>query len=175
ATGRGGPPTKTRAKARGDRTHGDRGRAARVYSQTRRPVAPNQCTDRITVSYLAASRQVMDVKQITILSVAALLILGAFFIYNSGGEGHGDNNANFPDGTYWICSKPDCKHEFNLSMKALSDHHEHHYGDPIPCPKCGTAGAVPASLCPHCRKIYRTSTSSTVCPHCQKDTVKSGG
>jgi len=37
---------------------------------------------------------------------------------------------NFPEGTWWICTNKDCKHEFNLSIQAVSDHHKAHYGAP---------------------------------------------
>lgn len=113
----------------------------------------------------------MDAKQIAILAGAAVLIVGAILIYTSGGSEHGENNANFPDGTFWICSSPSCKHEFNLSMQALSDHHKAHRGEPIPCPKCNS-DSTRANRCPHCEKYSVLQRDSTVCPHCKQDTAK---
>src|SRR5215471_13009636 len=84
------------------------------------------------------------------------------------------NNDNFPDGTYWICSEPTCKTEFSLTMTQLSDHHEKHYGQPVPCPKCGKP-AIRADKCKHCGRIYPMDRNSVVCPFCGKPNFQPAG
>jgi hypothetical protein len=78
------------------------------------------------------------------------------------------NNANFPDGTFWICQNDSCHHEFVLTMEQLSEHHKLHYGQPIPCPKCGQAGAIRALRCPSCGKFYPQPRDPMPCPFCGK-------
>jgi len=77
------------------------------------------------------------------------------------------NNDNFPDGTFWICKNPQCKGEFGLTMKQLSDHHVQHYGQPIPCPKCGKSDTIAAERCPNCKKYYPMQRDVHACPFCK--------
>jgi len=77
---------------------------------------------------------------------------------------HSSNSADFPDGTYWICKNG---HHFNLSLKQLSDHHAQHYGEPIPCPTCGSTETVRAMKCKNCGEYYPlTRGQEPVCPKC---------
>jgi hypothetical protein len=69
--------------------------------------------------------------------VGCLIAAAAVFFRPGGGTSHGENNANFPDGTFWICDNPQCGEQFTLTMKQLDEHHAKHYGEPLPCPKCG--------------------------------------
>ena len=77
------------------------------------------------------------------------------------------NNANFPEGTYWMCSNQGCGHEFNLTMKQLGEHHRTNYGQPVSCPNCKQP-AVRAQRCPHCGKIYPMQRQATPCPSCKQ-------
>jgi len=78
------------------------------------------------------------------------------------------NNADFPDGTFWLCSNPKCNAETVLTMKQLGDHHAKHYGQPIPCPKCG-AELLRADRCPDCKKLYPQQRNiAPLCPYCKK-------
>jgi DNA-directed RNA polymerase subunit RPC12/RpoP len=78
------------------------------------------------------------------------------------------NNANFPDGTDWLCTNAQCKTAFNLSIEQLSDYSKDHAGEPIKCPKCGTA-SVRAEKCVHCGKVFPMSNAGHRCPFCGKD------
>jgi hypothetical protein len=98
------------------------------------------------------------------IGVVGLLALVLAFWFTRGGE----NNANAPEGTYWICSNPQCKNEFNLSIADVSDHHRKHYGEPITCPKCGQR-AIPADKCPHCKQLFPAGRGLAKCPKCGKD------
>jgi predicted RNA-binding Zn-ribbon protein involved in translation (DUF1610 family) len=78
---------------------------------------------------------------------------------------HAANNANFPHGTWWICQNPSCKAEFSMSSRELGQWHAAHYGDPLPCPKCGQTNVIRAEKCQNCGTVY-PSRGTTVCPHC---------
>jgi len=102
-------------------------------------------------------------------------VIAAFLLFGpGGGDDHGDNSASFPDGTYWMCSDPACGHEFKLTIKELSEHHEAHYGDPVPCAKCDKP-AGRADLCKHCDKYFRVQRDSVTCPHCGKNVTETPG
>jgi len=77
---------------------------------------------------------------------------------------------NFPEGTWWICTNKDCKHEFNLTIQQVSDHHKSNYGQPIPCPKCKSR-ALRGDKCLHCGKPFMARMTDIKCPHCGKENV----
>jgi hypothetical protein len=77
------------------------------------------------------------------------------------------NNANFPEGTDWLCLNADCKNHFKLTMKELGEHHKQHYGQPVKCPKCGQR-ADRADHCKSCSKVFVQMRGMTYCPYCQK-------
>lgn len=74
------------------------------------------------------------------------------------------NDANFPQGTWWLCKS--CGAAFPMTMKQLSDHNQQHYGEPIPCPKCGKTDTVRAQKCPKCGKVYELTRNTQKCPAC---------
>ena len=79
------------------------------------------------------------------------------------------NDANFPEGTDWLCTNPTCRTAFNLSMKQLADYNEKHLGQPMKCPKCGTQ-AVRGERCLHCGKVFpMPHDMAHRCPFCGKD------
>lgn len=73
--------------------------------------------------------------------------------------------ANLPDGAWWICSNNECKHEFVMSAREISNWQHDHYGEPIPCPKCGHAPAQRALKCKECGTVY-PALNATQCPKC---------
>jgi endogenous inhibitor of DNA gyrase (YacG/DUF329 family) len=77
------------------------------------------------------------------------------------------NNANFPQGTDWLCLNKSCANHFNLTIKQVSDHHKAHYGQPMKCPKCGNE-AERAVKCAHCAKVYMQMRGASTCPFCRK-------
>src|SRR5688572_2151573 len=79
------------------------------------------------------------------------------------------NNPNMPRGVWWLCTSDSCKHEFAMSMSELSEHHEKHYGQPVPCPKCKSV-AIKADKCPSCGKVFVLRRDSNKCPACGKST-----
>jgi DNA-directed RNA polymerase subunit RPC12/RpoP len=81
------------------------------------------------------------------------------------------NNANRPDGVYYLCANQKCGHEWNMTMRELSDHHEEHYGQPVPCPKCGETKTVRAEKCIHCGKLFVSTRDPRPCPHCKKPQI----
>ena len=80
----------------------------------------------------------------------------------------GKNNANFPEGTDWLCMNQACGNHFKLTMEQLGEHHRQNYGQPVKCPKCGTGIAERAQVCPSCQKLFVQVRGSPVCPHCRK-------
>lgn len=104
--------------------------------------------------------------------VVVLFAITAYLWFGPSSEGdHGDNSANFPDGTHWICSDAACGHEFHLTIEQLSDHHKEHYGHPVPCEKCNKP-ATRAEFCKHCERFFVMQRDSTTCPHCGKTNVE---
>jgi len=77
------------------------------------------------------------------------------------------NNANFPEGTDWLCLNPACKNHFKLTMHELGEHHRLHYGQPVTCPKCGQR-AFRAEVCKSCGKVFQQMPQMTNCPYCGK-------
>ena len=77
------------------------------------------------------------------------------------------NNANFPEGTDWLCLNPACQNHFKLTMKELGEHHKQHYGQPVKCPKCGQR-ADRADVCKSCGKVFVQMRGMTNCPFCRK-------
>jgi predicted Zn-ribbon and HTH transcriptional regulator len=80
------------------------------------------------------------------------------------------NNANFPEGTNWLCTNPSCGTNFNMTMKQLAKYSEEHYADPVKCTKCG-AVAVAAIKCKHCGKWFPEHESRYRCPYCGKENL----
>jgi len=82
------------------------------------------------------------------------------------------NDANFPTGTDWLCMNPSCKTAFNLSIKQLAQYNHDHIGEPVKCPKCGTA-AMRAEKCQHCGKVFPMPRDAQhVCPYCGKSNAQ---
>ena len=103
-------------------------------------------------------------KAISIAAVVVVLACVGYFAWNW----RPANNANAPDGTLWMCTKKDCKHEFHLTLRELSDHHEKNYGQPVPCPKCGDKKTVRGQKCVHCQKLIVMTPDPRPCPFCKK-------
>ena len=102
-------------------------------------------------------------KEVILSAVILALIAGILFFWNRKGA----NNEDFPEGTQWVCSDQACATGFTLTVKALSDHHAKHFGEPVPCPKCKKP-AVRAQKCAHCGKIYVLPRNENKCPQCGK-------
>ena len=101
------------------------------------------------------------VKGIVIASVVLVAVLG-WWLYRPA------NDANFPEGTDWLCMNPSCHTSFNLSMKQLAAYNADHIGEPIKCPKCGTA-SIRAEKCQHCGKYFPMPRDAEHrCPFCGK-------
>lgn len=104
-----------------------------------------------------------DKKKVLIIGAIALVLVGAayYFLWRP------SNNQNFPEGTLWICQNEGCKAEFTMTMSELGEHYKNHYGEPVPCPKCGKAQTVRAERCPQCQKVFAQARGTQVCPYCK--------
>lgn len=77
------------------------------------------------------------------------------------------NNANFPEGTAWLCTDNKCGNHFKMTVKELAEYTRANYGQPVKCPKCQKV-AVGAIECAHCGKVYHQMRGSNICPYCNK-------
>ena len=101
------------------------------------------------------------VKGIVVAAVVLVALVG-WMLYSPA------NNANFPEGTNWLCLNPACNTSFNLSIKQLAQHNKQHVGEPIKCTKCGTQ-SVRAEKCQHCGKAFPMQPNvQPRCPYCGK-------
>ena len=111
----------------------------------------------------------MKIQQLLVaLVLATAVVLAATAVWKTIYP-YGDNSANFPEGVFYIFQ--DCKAEFVLTIKELGEHHEKHYGQPVPCPKCVSQKTVRAERCPHCGRMFpmtRLGGKGLDCPHCRK-------
>jgi ribosomal protein L40E len=76
------------------------------------------------------------------------------------------NTADAPSGLFFICKK--CDNHFNKSMKEISDHQKAHFGEQIPCPKCGDKNTIRANRCVKCGEYYPMASrgQQPPCPKC---------
>jgi hypothetical protein len=77
-----------------------------------------------------------------------------------------DNNENFPDGTWWVCTNKSTPHEFSLTTKEVGAWHKDHYGEPVKCPTCSQP-ADRASKCKSCGAVSVWKRESASCPKCK--------
>ena len=73
---------------------------------------------------------------LVVLVLVVAVILGVMAIWKTVNP-HGDNSADFPDGFFYVCQGQGCGEQFVLTVKELAQHHQKHWGEPVPCPKCG--------------------------------------
>jgi hypothetical protein len=78
------------------------------------------------------------------------------------------NNANFPEGTTWMCVDPACGGQATLTLKQLGEHNQKHFGKRPFCPKC-TKEMIRADVCRHCGKWYPSVRDNKFCPFCKQD------
>jgi hypothetical protein len=98
-----------------------------------------------------------------IVVVAAVgLAVGVWWFWDS------PNNANFPQGTHWMCMDRACGGQATLTMKQLGQHNKEHFGKRPFCPKCKKE-TMRADVCRHCGKWYPQAPDSYVCPFCKQD------
>jgi DNA-directed RNA polymerase subunit RPC12/RpoP len=66
---------------------------------------------------------------------------------------------------YYICKH--CDNHFGMSNAALNSFQKDHYGEPLPCPKCGSTELIHAIRCTKCGEIYPEERGGDPpCPKC---------
>jgi len=60
------------------------------------------------------------------------------------------NNETFPDGLDFVCPSG---HEFNMTVSQMNQFYEKHYGEEVPCPKCGATPSRRAVRDPNTGKL----------------------
>ena len=109
-------------------------------------------------------------RDIVLIAVAGIVILGAVVVVIARGGG-GGANPDFPDGHPFICE--DCGHVMILSDDELFALRKAARESPdlevqrIPCSACGSKNTVEAVKCPACGKYFARPGGRPVCPHCQ--------
>lgn len=70
------------------------------------------------------------------------------------------------DDFYYICKS--CNNHFGMSNSALNAFQKAHYGEPMPCPKCGSTELIHAIKCTKCGEIYPEGNrgDDPPCPKC---------
>jgi len=80
--------------------------------------------------------------------------------------GGGKSAADETKGTAYLCG--DCKKGFLLTRKQLAEHHEAHWGQPVPCPHCGRAKTSQCVYCARCETFFQRDRLNPrqTCPKC---------
>ena len=100
------------------------------------------------------------------LVLACLVWLG--FLAIGATTGDSDNSPDHPGGLHYLCGE--CNKVFVLTTKQLAKHHKANWGQPVPCPHCGSAQTRQGIRCEHCGNTFlpdRTAEKQT-CPKCRK-------
>lgn len=105
-------------------------------------------------------------KEAILSAVVLAVIVGTLFLWNRKSA----NNEDFPEGTQWVCTDQACATHFALTIRELAQHHEKHYGEPVPCPKCKKP-AVRALKCEQCKTVYVMKRGDFKCPKCGKENI----
>jgi predicted RNA-binding Zn-ribbon protein involved in translation (DUF1610 family) len=76
------------------------------------------------------------------------------------------NSVDMPNGSFWVCKK--CGNHFAMSERELNEHQAKHYGEPLPCPKCGSTDLVRSIRCEKCGEYYPMGRGgpNLKCPKC---------
>lgn len=107
-------------------------------------------------------------------TAAALALAGAgVLVWRSLGIAAG-TNPDAPQGTLWLCRRPECGRDFTLSTKDLAAFYAQHPDSSPPCPACSKAETVRAVRCAGCERAFVPPSRSTplakgqarACPHC---------
>ncbi len=119
----------------------------------------------------------VKIKQLLVaLALLAAVILGGAAIWITLNP-HGDNSANFPDGLFYVCQRESCGEEFVLTVREFGRHHEEHWGEPVPCPTCGSTKTVRAERCGHCGRMFPMvrMKGKVICRYCSKTVREASG
>src|SRR5262245_21266611 len=83
-------------------------------------------------------------------------------------------NADFPDGTLWVCGNRDCGKDFTLSLEEVAHFYATNSDGRMVCPHCSRAGAERAQRCNSCARVFprAIATTARVCPHCKAPLVQ---
>lgn len=77
-------------------------------------------------------------------------------------------NADFPDGSLWVCTDPKCAAEVVKTVREVGQFFQDHPDGQLNCPKC-QAPLARAQRCPHCQHLYVSQRPPLrACPHCQQ-------
>jgi len=101
------------------------------------------------------------------LMIGGILIVTCLVGYSAWSSFHKPaNSVDLPNGTFWVCKK--CGNHFAMTEKALNEHQAEHYGEPLPCPKCGSTDLIRSIRCQKCGEYYPMDRrgSELKCPKC---------
>ena len=112
----------------------------------------------------------MNSRQVILGGAAVVVLVVAGVLAVRAWNDTAAESEDFPEGTFWVCTNPDCGAEFVKTIDELGAFYKEHRGAPIPCPKCGKTRTVRAIRCPQCKRFYpRTGRGreGPGCPYCK--------
>ena len=112
----------------------------------------------------------MGTKQVTLAALAIILLLAAGILAVRAWNNTAAESEDFPEGTFWVCTRPDCGAEFVKTIDELAAFYKEHPGAAMPCPTCGKTQTTRAIRCPQCKRFYARAgrgRQSPGCPYCK--------
>ena len=108
------------------------------------------------------------------LAVIAAAITGSMVWLRS----EAAESADFPDGTFWLCSGAACGAEFVKSLDDLGAFYQQNPNADLPCPDCGRTQTLRAARCEACGRHFprpARGESPINCPHCGEEQPRAAG
>jgi ssDNA-binding Zn-finger/Zn-ribbon topoisomerase 1 len=105
------------------------------------------------------------------LGVAVVALVGAVWLTVRWARQGRHQYEDFPEGTFWVCTNPECGHEFTLPLAEVAAFYDANPEADLKCPKCGQP-AVRAARCPFCGRLFPRGSRGNrprVCPHCERE------
>ncbi len=84
-------------------------------------------------------------------------------------------SADFPQGTFWLCSDAACGAEFVKSLDELGAFYQQNPNADLPCPDCGRTQTLRAARCTACSRHFprpARGRSPINCSHCGEEQSK---
>lgn len=108
----------------------------------------------------------VKIQQLLVALVLVVAVILAVTVIWKTVNPYGDNSPDFPDGIFYVCQG--CGEEFVLTVEELGQYHQEHWGEPVPCPKCGGTKTPRAERCGHCGRMFpmvKLKGKALICPN----------
>ncbi|MBU0640051.1 MAG: hypothetical protein KKB50_14385 [Planctomycetes bacterium] len=114
----------------------------------------------------------MNTRSTILLSLAVLALTAAGVLLTRHMTQGDSESEDFPEGTFWLCTNPECGAEFVKTVAELGAFYRDNPDAPLPCPKCGQTQTKRAIRCPLCKRFYDPGERGNrvrICPHCKQE------